>query len=90
MSRRGTTYGQKGGEGPTRGRKASVYLAALPNGLAVTVKSFKTHVEHAVVAWYTHEGVFYPNGAWDPNDLPDWVVESKRTPVPAMRIVEGH
>lgn len=35
MRRRGskeTTYGQKGGEGPTRGKKAIIYTGTLPDG----------------------------------------------------------
>jgi len=88
MIRRGINYGQKGGEGKTRGRKASVYQGVLPNGTKVTVKSMLRHTDNAVIAWYEHEGVQYPNGAWDADDLPDWIVARKRY-VPATRIKAG-
>ena len=79
-SLRRTTYGQKGGDGPTQGRKASVYTTTDPTGKVVTVRSFKTHTDNAVIAFYFHrdcgnghpEG-WYPNGAWPADDLPEWV-----------------
>jgi len=54
-----TTYGQKGGEGPTRGRKATTYTATAPDGSVLTKRSYFTSADTAVMGAYEHEGKWY-------------------------------
>jgi hypothetical protein len=48
-----TTYGQKGGEGPTRGRKAITYEGVFPTGERFTKRSFDVNESTAVVYAFT-------------------------------------
>jgi len=54
-----TTYGQKGGEGPNKGRKATTYRAILPDGSVVEKKSFFESGPTALMAIYQHEEKWY-------------------------------
>jgi hypothetical protein len=91
---RGTTYGRKGGKGFTRGRVASVYEAVDPLGATVKVRSYKMHTDNAVIAFYHStvnlrpgESVWHANGAWDADNLPEWL--RRHVLVPAKRIKVG-
>lgn len=45
-----TTFGQKGGEGPTRGKKAVVYEVTLPNGDKMKKRVFNPRREGDLIA----------------------------------------
>jgi hypothetical protein len=62
-----TTYGQKGGEGPTRGRKATFYLVALPNGTTQKKRTFSQPVEPCGFA-YQHDGKWFVAGVCEDTD----------------------
>lgn len=55
----GTTYGQKGGDGPTSGLKATTYEVTLPDGRLVRKRSFQVSSPEALAMCY-RDG----NGAW--------------------------
>lgn len=38
-----TTYGQRGGQGPTAGKKSVLYRVLLPDGSSATKRSFADH-----------------------------------------------
>jgi hypothetical protein len=59
MTRRRTTYGQKGGQGPTAGRKAVTYRATLPDGSVATKRSFHVDSAEAHLGCYQHDGKWY-------------------------------
>jgi len=48
----GNTYGQRGGVGATRGKKASTYEATLPDGTVVQKKSFHVDTPAAWMSTY--------------------------------------
>lgn len=54
-----TTYGQKGGEGPTRGRKAAVYDVILPTDEIVEKKTFFPPEGEARGYGYQHDGKWF-------------------------------
>lgn len=68
-----TTYGQKGGQGHTRGRKASLYEAVDPSGKTVQKRSFTVHHDDVLMAFYCHEGIWHVNGVHERGNLPEWV-----------------
>ncbi len=47
-----TTYGQKGGEGATKGKKATTYEATLPDGTKITKRGFIATGDEAWIAYY--------------------------------------
>lgn len=55
---RRTTYGQKGGEGPNRGKKATTYIVTLPDGSTAQKRDFNPPVNPAGYA-YQHQGMWY-------------------------------
>lgn len=56
--RKETTYGQKGGEGPTRGKKATTYVVTLPDGSTTKKRDFNP--PHNPVGYsYQHDGKWY-------------------------------
>jgi hypothetical protein len=64
-----TTYGQKGGTGPTAGKKASVYDVMLPDGK--TVRKSKFHaapLKNPVGYVYQHKGNWFVASVDEPND----------------------
>lgn len=68
-----SSYGKRGGEGPTRGQKASTYSFTFPDGTTGKKRSFHVHDEKATVAVYQHEGKWYAAGIVPSNDIPAWV-----------------
>jgi hypothetical protein len=79
-----TTYGQRGGEGPTRGKTAAIYLVTFPDGTTATKRSFQVHDDHAWAGIYQHEGKWYVAGIRA--ESADW---PGQTVVPAARIIQG-
>jgi len=67
--RRGTIYGQKGGEGPTRGKKATTYVVALPDGTTARKRAYSPPTGTAVGYAYQHEGKWFV-AAIDEPDCP--------------------
>jgi hypothetical protein len=51
-------YGQKGGDGPNTGKKATIYEATLPDGSVGRKKSFHIDASDAFMSIYEHEGVW--------------------------------
>jgi hypothetical protein len=47
-------YGQKGGDGPTAGRKKSIYQAPTPDGKCLTSGSFFVNANTAYMHIYKH------------------------------------
>lgn len=68
-----TTYGQKGGEGATRGRKATRYNFDFPDGSRGVKKSFFIQDETALVGVYQHDGVWHAAGVWRHGEPTDWL-----------------
>lgn len=62
-----TTYGQKGGEGPTRGKKAVTYIVTLPDGTTAQKRDFNPPVSPVGYA-YQHEGVWHVAAIAEAND----------------------
>lgn len=60
-----TTYGQKGGEGPNRGRKATTYTATAPDGTMLTKRSYQIDAPTAYLGAYQHQGVWHAAGIVD-------------------------
>jgi hypothetical protein len=58
-ARRMTTYGQKDGEGPNTGKKASTYRFTMPDGTVTTKRSFKVDSPVAYALVYQHQGKWY-------------------------------
>lgn len=54
-----TSYGRKGGDGPTRGKKATTYLVTLPDGTTAKKRDFSPPAADAVGYAYQHEGKWY-------------------------------
>ena len=66
------TYGQRGGDGPNTGKKASKYQGTLPDGRVVTKRSFNIHTETALLRVYQHQGVWECCGPFaDKTSWPD-------------------
>ena len=61
----GKRYGQKGGDGPNTGKKASTYRVTLPDG-EHRKKSFNCHEPEAVAGYFRMpgEGKLYIGGIW--------------------------
>lgn len=53
-----TTYGQKGGQGPTRGRKSAAYTVRLPDGTVTLKRTFHSMTTPTGYA-YEHGGKWY-------------------------------
>jgi hypothetical protein len=53
-----TTYGQKGGEGPTRDKHPTTYVVELPDGSTVRKRSFSV-LTNPVGYAYQHNNVWY-------------------------------
>lgn len=83
-----TTYGEKGGEGPTRGQTASVYELIAPDGSVHRKRSFHVHSDDVIGIGYTHQGKWYPNTVFDRSNIPEWGNEPEKW-VPARRIKKG-
>lgn len=68
MARRGktTTYGEKGGEGPTRGKKATTYIVTFPDGTTMKKRDFFPPV-HPVGYAYCHDGKWYVAAVDEPD-----------------------
>lgn len=83
-----TTYGQKGGEGPTRGKRATTYTATAPDGTTLRTRAMfipgTAPTTDAVMLAYEHRGTWYPNGVWAAGSLPDWA--RGRTALPATPV----
>lgn len=67
-------YGKRGGEGPTAGRRASVYEATAPDGTVLRRRSFKFHEAEGPMACHEHAGVWYEQGVYAAR--PDWAGEA--------------
>jgi hypothetical protein len=59
------TYGRKGGEGPTAGKKASTYRVRFPDGTAAEKRVFHAIAPEATAYIYEHKGVWYCAGVHD-------------------------
>jgi hypothetical protein len=57
-ARKETTYGQKGGEGPTRGKTATNYIVTLPDGSTAKKRIFFPPTDPVGYA-YQHDGKWY-------------------------------
>jgi hypothetical protein len=77
-----TTYGQKGGEGATRGRKAAVYDVILPTDEIVEKKTFFPPEGEACGYGYQHQGIWRVAAI----DKPSSERFSHYTQMPAKRI----
>jgi hypothetical protein len=69
MRRRGrkeTTYGQKGGEGPTRGKKSTLYEVTFPGGGQHNKRVFKK-LKNPTGYAYMHDGKWYVATVDEPN-----------------------
>lgn len=83
-------YGQKGGDSPTAGKRASVYQAVLPDGSTITKRSFTVHSEDARLHIYRiprrNPNRWYLGGIYSLDDGPH---EFAGEPVfvPAVRII---
>lgn len=53
-----STFGEKGGEGPTRGKKATIYVVTLPDGTTVKKRDFNPPVDPVGYAYF-HGGRWY-------------------------------
>ena len=62
-----TTYGEKGGEGPTRGKTATTYIATLPDGTEVSKRDFNPPANPTGYA-YQHDGEWYLAAIAEPAD----------------------
>jgi len=62
-----TTYGQRGGDGPNTGKKATTYIATLPDGIEVTKRDFNPPAIPTGYA-YQHEGKWYLAAISEPDD----------------------
>lgn len=47
-----STYGRRGGDGPTAGKKASTYTAILPDGRKARKRSYDVHTDEAIMMVY--------------------------------------
>jgi hypothetical protein len=63
-----TTYGQKGGQGPTRGLTATNWLVTLPDGRTVPKRTFGTVPQVPTGYAYKHDGQWYLAGVSEPNN----------------------
>lgn len=63
-------YGQKGGDGPTRGKKATTYLVTLPCGAQVKKRTFDAPSVPTGYA-YQHQGVWYLAAVSEPGQFTD-------------------
>lgn len=77
-----TTYGQKGGTGPTAGRKARTYEAVAPDGSTLRKRSFVASAPAAILFAYQDAAGWHPVGVHDtdPGHL------SHYTQLPARRV----
>lgn len=64
------TYGQLGGEGPTRGKKASTYEGFTSDNEKITKRSFRVHTPTAFIAIYKHGGKWQASGVRETPE--DW------------------
>lgn len=60
-------YGQKGGDGPTAGKKATTYVVTLPNGEEAKKRDFNPP-EQPVGYAYEHQGKWYLAAISEAND----------------------
>jgi hypothetical protein len=60
-------YGQRGGDGPTRGKKATTYVVTLPDGSVASKRDFNPPVNPTGYA-YQHEGRWYVAAIAEPDD----------------------
>lgn len=68
-----TRYGQRGGDGPTAGKKATKFSCTGPTGQKQSKRVFNAeNYEQPVSIWYEHAGTWYLNTVLDKNNLPDW------------------
>jgi|GEM_PF-5600324 len=71
MSRRGnalaklTTFGRKGGAGPTTGLVSSTYRIRFPDGTSVQKRAFRAIQPEAIAYIYEHGGKWYCAGVYD-------------------------
>lgn len=69
-----TSYGQKGGDGPTAGKKAAKYDVTLPNGRTKRKSSFKVYESQAIAVCYLAKGEWHVNTIISmTEETPDWV-----------------
>ena len=68
-------YGQKGGDGPTAGKKARKFTCSHPDGDSPQVKrSFHFPEDGQPAAgWYRHNNTWYLQGVFDRRDPPSWI-----------------
>lgn len=61
----GNTFGQRGGVGANRGRKAVLYEATLPDGTVIRKKSFQVDQEVAYLSTFqTSDDKWHPAGIY--------------------------
>jgi hypothetical protein len=60
-------YGQKGGDGPTAGKKATTFIVTLPDGSEASKRDFNPPINPTGYA-YQHNGCWYVAGVSGPND----------------------
>jgi hypothetical protein len=82
MDMKTTTYGQKGGEGPTRGRKIAVYDVILPTDEIVEKRTFCPPEGEACGYGYQHQGQWFVAAI----DAPGSKRFAHYTSMPATRI----
>lgn len=68
-----STYGRKGGDGPTAGKKRALYEVVLPDGTNIQKPSFKVTDEKAIAVCYEHKNAWFVSAIVSPNAIPDWV-----------------
>lgn len=59
------TYGRKGGEGPTAGKKAATYRVRFPDGTSAEKRVFHAIQPQATAFIYEHDGKWYCAGVYD-------------------------
>lgn len=52
----GSRFGQKGGDGPNKGKRATYYSVAMPDGTVEIVRSFTVNGETVIATGFMHNG----------------------------------
>ncbi len=95
-SRKRTTYGQRGGEGPTGGKTAITYTGEFPTGERFTKRTFDDLGSHAVVYAFTlrsnsgkrKAGDWYPSIIKGLDEIPPFgfTDDNEHARIPVMRV----
>ena len=83
-----STYGRRGGEGPTRGRRKAVYQAQLPDGYVLEAGTFHFEDREAVMtAFAPKNGHGWIKSVYQVGKVPDHILALQRTQDPSAKEV---